>query len=136
MGRAEGRSYEIEGFEILAETLELRMVVLTLAKGQEVPWHWHSNVIDRFFCLQGPMVVETRAPREVIEMNAGDTCAVPARRAHRVSGKDGGPCKFGVLQGVGAYDFNPVGGQADTGKRGVINTAGTQEKTPRSSRQS
>jgi len=37
---------------------------------------------------------------------------VPAKRAHRVTGKNGGPCKFGVLQGVGVYDFNPIGGSA------------------------
>ena len=55
------------------------------------------------------MVVETRAPRERFELAAGERCAVPAKRAHRVSGKDGGPCKFAILQGVGAYDFNPVG---------------------------
>lgn len=95
--------------EIVAETPELRMVVLTLGKGQEVPWHWHSKVTDRFFCMRGPMVVETRAPREIFELNAGDTCAVPAKRAHRVAGKNEGPCKFALLQGVGAYDFNPVG---------------------------
>ena len=102
-------AYEIANYEILAETPELRMVVLTLAKGQEVPWHWHTNVIDRFFCMRGPMVVETRAPREIFELNAGETYAVPAKRAHRVTGKNGGPCKFGLLQGVGTYDFNPVG---------------------------
>jgi hypothetical protein len=33
---------------------------------------------------QGPMVVETRAPREVFELNPGDTCIVLARRAHHV----------------------------------------------------
>jgi len=103
-------TYEVADYEILAETPELRMVVLTLSEGQEVPWHWHSNVIDRFFCMQGPMVVETRAPREIFELNSGDTCIVPAKRAHRVSGKNAGACKFGVLQGVGAYDFNAVGG--------------------------
>jgi len=102
-------SYEIAGHEILAETPELRMVVLTLAAGQEVPWHWHSNVIDNVICLEGPMVVETRAPRERFDLEAGERCAVPAKRAHRASGKDGGPCKFAILQGLGAYDFNPVG---------------------------
>jgi quercetin dioxygenase-like cupin family protein len=101
-------TYEIAGHEILAETPELRMVVLTLAQGQEVPWHWHSNVSDRFFCMQGPMVVETRAPRKIFELNPGETCVVPARRAHRVTGKNGGACKFGLLQGVGTYDFNPI----------------------------
>lgn len=103
------RPYEVADYETWAETPELRMVVLTLAAGQEVPWHWHSNVSDTFFCMQGPMVIETRAPREVKELRPGETHIVPAKRAHRVTGKDMGPCKFGVLQGVGRYDFNPVG---------------------------
>jgi quercetin dioxygenase-like cupin family protein len=110
MQTGDSTPYEIAGYEILEETPELRWVVLTLAPGQEVPWHWHSNVTDRFFCMAGPMIVETRAPPQTFELGPGDTCAVPARRAHRVRGKDGGPCRFGVLQGVGAYDFNPVGG--------------------------
>jgi quercetin dioxygenase-like cupin family protein len=126
-------SYEIAGHEVLAETPELRMVVLTLAAGQEVPWHWHSNVADRFFCMEGPMVVETRAPREIFELDPGGTCIVPAKRAHRVTGKNGGPCKFGVLQGVGIYDFNPVGSKAPTrpqapGER-VINSRTPQERS-------
>ena len=109
MGPGKRPPYGVADYEIVAETPELRMVVLTLGKGQEVPWHWHSKVTDRFFCMRGPMVVETRAPREIFELNAGDTCAVPAKRAHRVAGKNGGPCKFALLQGVGAYDFNQVG---------------------------
>src|SRR5262245_11163645 len=110
MGARKQPLYEVADYEVVAETPDLRMVVLTLAEGQEVPWHWHSNVADRFFCMHGPMVVETRAPRERIELNAGETCTVPAKRAHRVSGKNEGPCKFAVLQGIGTYDFNPVGG--------------------------
>jgi quercetin dioxygenase-like cupin family protein len=109
MEAAPERNYEIEDYEILAETPELRMVVLTLAAGQEVPWHWHSNVCDHFFCMRGPMVVETRAPREVWELQPGETCRVPPGRAHRVTGKNSGPCKFAVLQGTGTYDFNAVG---------------------------
>jgi quercetin dioxygenase-like cupin family protein len=102
-------SYAVEDREIVAATPDLRMVVLTLGRGQEVPWHWHSNVTDNVICLEGPMVVETRAPRERFVLAPGERCAVPPKRAHRVSGKDGGPCKFAILQGVGAYDFNPVG---------------------------
>jgi quercetin dioxygenase-like cupin family protein len=103
-------SYEVENYEMWAETPELRMVVLTLAAGQQVPWHWHTNICDTFFCMVGPMMIETRAPREIIELKPGETHVVPAKRAHRVTGKNDGPCKFGVLQGVGLYDFNPVGG--------------------------
>jgi len=102
--------YTVADREMVAETPDLRMVVLTLATGQEVPWHWHSNVSDHMICLVGPMTVEMRAPRETIELHAGERCTVPARRAHRVSGKAGGPCKFAILQGIGTYDFNPVGG--------------------------
>jgi quercetin dioxygenase-like cupin family protein len=102
--------YTVEDREMAAETPQLRMVVLTLAAGQEVPWHWHSNVSDHVICLEGPMVVETRAPREQFELMPGERCTIPAKRAHRVSGKAGGRCKFAILQGIGAYDFNPVGG--------------------------
>jgi quercetin dioxygenase-like cupin family protein len=102
--------YAVAGRETVAQTPDLRMVVLTLAAGQEVPWHWHSQVDDHFICLEGPMVVEMRAPREHVELLPGERCRVPARRAHRVHGKADGPCKFALLQGVGTYDFNPVGG--------------------------
>ncbi len=60
--------------------------------------------MDTFICMQGPMVIQTRQGR--LELSAGEMGSVPARRAHRVSGKDGGPCKFALLQGVGTYDFN------------------------------
>ena len=101
--------YVVEDREVVAATPDLRMTVLTLGHGQEVPWHWHSEVTDHVICLEGPMVVEMRAPRERFELDAGGRCAVPPKRAHRVSGRNGGPCKFAVLQGIGTYDFNPVG---------------------------
>lgn len=102
-------SYTVDDHEVVAATPDLRMVVLTLGAGQEVPWHWHSNVADHVICLEGPMVVEMRSPRERFELKAGQRCTVPPRRAHHVAGKEGGPCKFAILQGLGTYDFNPVG---------------------------
>jgi len=104
-------SYEVADYEIVAAAPDLRMVTITLGKGHEVPWHWHTNISDRFFCMQGPMVIETRAPREAVTLHAGETYVVPPKRAHRVTGENGGPCKFSVLQGVGTYDYNPVGGE-------------------------
>jgi quercetin dioxygenase-like cupin family protein len=107
-----GVAADIEKFEILAETPELRMVLLTLGRGQEVPWHAHSSVTDTFFCVEGPMVVETRDPDGQHALDAGGMCEVPAGRPHRVSGRNGGPCRFAVLQGVGRYDFKPLDGPA------------------------
>ncbi len=102
-------SYPLEKRELIAEAPGLRMQILTLGPGQEVPWHWHSEVTDTFWCMDGPMVIETRAPTETTVLQPGQMHAVPARRAHRVTGQDGGRCRFAILQGVGTYDFKPVG---------------------------
>jgi quercetin dioxygenase-like cupin family protein len=103
-------NYVIAGRETVAEGADLRVVVLTLATGQCVPWHYHSTITDSFVCLEGPMVVETRAPHAVHQLQPGERCAVAPKTAHYVHGKDDGPCKFMLVQGVGIYDFMPVGG--------------------------
>ncbi len=107
---AEARSYEVEHREVVAETPDLRVVILTLAPGQAVPWHYHSNVSDTFFCLEGPMVVHTQGGRKQAELAPGERHDVPPRTAHRVTGKDDGRCRFAIVQGVGTYDFVPVEG--------------------------
>ena len=94
---------------MVAEGADLRVQVLTLAAGQSVPWHYHSEITDSFVCLEGPMVVETRAPRATYRLMPGERCAVGPKTAHFVHGENGGPCKFMIVQGVGVYDFMPVG---------------------------
>jgi quercetin dioxygenase-like cupin family protein len=101
---------EIAGYEVVMEGQDMRAVVLTLAAGQFVPRHYHSDITDSFVCIEGPMVVETRAPRATHMLMPGQRCEVPPKTAHHVHGKDGGPCKFMVLQGVGEYDNVAVGG--------------------------
>jgi quercetin dioxygenase-like cupin family protein len=102
-------NYEIAGRELVAEGADLRVQVLTLDRGQCVPWHYHSEVTDSFVCLEGPMVITTRAPRHTYRLEPGQRCAVPPKTAHYVEGDGGGPCKFLIIQGVGVYDFVPVG---------------------------
>jgi quercetin dioxygenase-like cupin family protein len=102
-------SYEIAGREVVAEGSDLRVQVLTLGPGQSVPWHYHSEVADSFVCLDGPMVVETRAPRHEYRLLPGQRCSVPPKTAHYVHGEAGGGCRFMIVQGVGVYDFVPVG---------------------------
>jgi quercetin dioxygenase-like cupin family protein len=72
-------SYEIAGRELVAEGTDLWVQVLTLAAGQCVPWHYHSEITDAFVCLEGPMVVETRAPPNEYLLTTGQRCAVPPR---------------------------------------------------------
>lgn len=104
--------YTISGRELVAETPGMRVQILTLGRGEKIPWHYHSTVSDIFVCLEGTTVVETRAPRARHELESGEHCAVRPRTAHEVTGKNGNGCRFTIVQGVGEHDFNSVGGSA------------------------
>jgi mannose-6-phosphate isomerase-like protein (cupin superfamily) len=101
--------YAIEDRELVAETDGLRVQVLTLGPGESIPWHWHSQVTDTMVCLEGAIEVETRAPRESFRLAPGGRCTVPPKRAHIVRNVDAGRSRFLIVQGVGTYDFNPIG---------------------------
>lgn len=101
--------YSLSGRDLVAEADGLRVQVLTLAGGEKVPWHYHSIVSDIFIGLEGTTVVETRAPRARHELGLGEHCVVPPGTAHEVTGKDDKGCRFTLVQGIGAHDFNPVG---------------------------
>ena len=100
-------------YEILEERYGRRSTILTsqipVAAGQWVPWHYHTEISDSFVCLEGPMVVETRAPRHVYRLLPGERCAVPPKTAHYVHGEADAACRFLIVQGVGVYDFVAVG---------------------------
>lgn len=101
----------IAGRETIAEGADMRVRVLTLAPGECIPWHYHSEITDYFVCLEGPMTVETRAPRAEFRLEPGSRCEVAPKTAHWVRGVNDGPCKFLIVQGVGVYDNVPVGGE-------------------------
>ncbi len=102
--------YTIAGREAVAEADGLRVQILTLGAGECVPWHYHSEVTDIFVGLEGTTVVETRAPRARHLLPPGTHCTVPPMTAHEVTGQDGQPCRFTIVQGVGAHDFHLAGG--------------------------
>ena len=108
----EARPHEaakIAGRETVMEGADMRMTVLTLAETEGIPWHTHSEITDSFVCLDGPMVVETRAPRAEYVLAPGERCEVPPKVAHRVHGLNDGPFKFLIIQGVGVHDNIAVG---------------------------
>ncbi len=95
--------------EIVAETPDLRVVVVNLAAGQSLPWHYHNEITDKLFCLEGTVVVETRGGKTRAEVKPGESHAVPPGKAHRVSGKNGGACRYLLVQGIGPFDSIPLG---------------------------
>ncbi len=102
--------YTVEHTEIVVETADLRMVRITLGTGQSVPWHWHTEVTDRFVCLRGSLCVETRAPWASHDLAPGEECTVAPKIAHTARNAGEDRCRFLVIQGIGAYDYNAVGG--------------------------
>jgi quercetin dioxygenase-like cupin family protein len=102
--------YTIQSTEIVAGVPDLRVVVLTLRPGEEVPWHWHSNVSDKIFCLDGTLEIEMRVPRERRLLAAAERFDIAPKRAHVVRNAGAGVCRYLIVQGDGVYDFNPVGG--------------------------
>jgi quercetin dioxygenase-like cupin family protein len=96
--------------EVVAEGTDVRVTIYTLTAGDSVRWHYHNKVTDDMIGMEGTTVVETRAPRNTYVLEPGQRCTIGPKTAHRVHGKDGSSCRYLVVQGVGAYDFIPVGG--------------------------
>ncbi len=103
-----GEKYEIENRELIAESNGLRVQVLTIGPGQCVPWHHHTAITDTFFCLRGPMVVQTRRPDAAHELQPGERLSVPPNQPHTVFTPGDGRCSFVIVQGVGTYDYIPA----------------------------
>jgi len=103
-----GGEYVVKQRETLAEVPGLRVRLLTLLKGQTVPWHYHSTITDTFFCMRGPMRILTRAPARSHTLNNGDMLAVSPGTPHFVEAGSSTGCQFMIVQGVGKYDYLPV----------------------------
>lgn len=110
MSEETGLPYQVKDIETALDSPELQVRLFTLSAGQVIPWHYHSNVADVFVGLEGVTLIETRAPKARFELKPGQHCQVPPKTAHQVCGKDGQACRFALTQGVGAYDYVPVGG--------------------------
>jgi quercetin dioxygenase-like cupin family protein len=100
--------YEVERRVRYAERPGFRISELQISPTQQVPWHYHSNIRDTFYVLEGRIRIFLQEPKEEIRLNPGETFTVEPRRRHLVT--NGGDCSatFLVLQGVGEYDFVPL----------------------------
>ena len=100
--------YEVERRAEHAARPGFRITELQIARNQKVPWHYHSNVQDTFYVIEGQLRLFLREPKEDVRLAPGDTYSVPPRRPHLVTNAGDGSATFLVLQGIGAYDFVPL----------------------------
>ncbi|MDH4008999.1 MAG: hypothetical protein OEU35_13105 [Desulfuromonadales bacterium] len=94
--------------EVILETGNVRVRVMVLEAREATAWHFHSEITDRMFCLQGLIAVEYQDPRESVELACGERCEVAVKRVHRVINVLPETAKYLLVQGVGHYDFNVV----------------------------
>jgi quercetin dioxygenase-like cupin family protein len=100
--------YEVERRVRHAERPGFWITELQISRTQQVPWHFHSNVQDTFYVLEGRLRLFLRDPKEEVQLGPGETYAVRPRRAHLVTNGGSGSATFLVLQGIGEYDFVPL----------------------------
>jgi len=100
--------YEVKSVETIVSGSDVRVRLYTLAPGEAIPWHFHNEVTDRYFCLAGKLSVETRAPRDHEVLDVGGDYTIPPKTAHRISNGGERNCRFLLLQGVGQYDFQKI----------------------------
>lgn len=100
--------YEVERRAEHAARPGFRITELQISPTQKVPWHYHNNVQDTFYVIEGRLRLFLREPKEEVRLGPGDTYSVPPRRAHLVTNAGDASATFLVLQGIGEYDFVPL----------------------------
>ena len=100
--------YEVERRTFHAERSSFRINELQISPSQKVPWHYHNNIQDTFYVLQGRIRIFLRDPKEEVRLGPGETFSVKPKRPHLVVNGGDSSATFLVLQGIGEYDFVPL----------------------------
>lgn len=100
--------YEVERRAYHAQRPGFHINELQISTTQKVPWHYHSNVQDTFYVLEGRIRIFLQDPKEDVVLAPGETYSVPPRRPHLVTNAGETSATFLVLQGIGEYDFVPL----------------------------
>lgn len=103
--------YEVERRARHAERPGFRISELQLSPTQRVPWHYHTNVQDTFYVIEGHIRIFLREPREEVRLGPCETYSVRPARPHLVANGGDTSATFLILQGVGEYDYVPLSEQ-------------------------
>lgn len=91
--------------KVIAQTSDVRIVEYTMKPGDSHPWHHHSEVTDRIYCLEGLIGVDIRQPAQRFQLRPGETCEVPVGTVHHVSNPGDGTGRYLLVQVLGKYDY-------------------------------
>jgi quercetin dioxygenase-like cupin family protein len=94
-----------ESVRVIMQTADVRVAEYVLQPGDGLSWHHHSEVSDRFYCLDGLIGVELRDPPQTTVLRPGEAGTVPPKVVHRAVNAADGVSRYLLIQGVGRYDF-------------------------------
>src|SRR5207237_2422678 len=77
--------YEVERRAYHATRPGFRIAELQISPTQKVPWHYHNNVHDTFYVLEGAIRVFLQHPKEDVVLTRAQTFSVPPGRPHLVT---------------------------------------------------
>ena len=100
--------YEVERRAYHVERPGFRIAELQISPTQNVPWHYHNNVQDTFYVLEGSLRLFLRDPKEEVRLAPGQTYSVRPGRTHLVTNSGQTSATYLVLQGIGEYDYVPL----------------------------
>jgi mannose-6-phosphate isomerase-like protein (cupin superfamily) len=100
--------YEVERRARHVQRPGFHISELQLSPTQTVPWHFHTNIADTFYVLEGEMRLFLQNPKEEVRLKPGETYTAVAKRPHLVTNAGKTSLTFLVLQGMGEYDYVPM----------------------------
>jgi quercetin dioxygenase-like cupin family protein len=93
--------------ELLASAPGLRVQLVTIEAGQQIPQHCHTSVSDTIIAVAGVVDVEVEGEGHHL-LRGGERWTIPAGTVHSVSGERSARCVFVNLHAGGEYDFQLV----------------------------
>lgn len=100
--------YEVERRAYHLQRPGFRIAELQLSPTQKVPWHFHTNISDTFYVLEGEMRLFLQNPMQEVRLRPGESFVAAAGRPHLVTNGGDTSLTFLIMQGVGEYDYVPL----------------------------
>ena len=99
-------AYRIKNVETVVKGTDVQVRLFTLAPGETIPWHFHRDSSDHYFVLEGLLSISTREPASTRTLSVGQTHKITPGTPHLIANGGEEDCRFLLVQGVGAYDWN------------------------------
>jgi quercetin dioxygenase-like cupin family protein len=97
--------YKVKRSIVIAQSDTMRVIDVTLAPGECIPWHLHPDNEDYVVMLTGELEIREYHPDKTVKLGPRDRYVVAKKRPHtnvNVSKED---CQFLVVQGPGKVEF-------------------------------